>query len=298
MLSYLHAHNISCLTANWAICCSVNCALDYMPRTIPEEVIILSGNQSCWVKAVADRLSDAHLSLVVRVSLGSRLCSVQIFFFFQVICRIARDLWVQKQAWGKCYHFMEMAIPSIHSSGDLSSTLSRSSCHYNPFVKQSFQQRFWIGNASASKTCLRFTSSLLSGKVLKTRNRDARQTSSHMQEGMAEELVILTGSIHFKGGIKSSSQRTAVHHRFKWLWGGLMYILDITHLTLNWQSMFAMLCSSLRLVFFFFFISGASPDVKCLSLTPTWDWLFNWWVYYEVNENLTSRLSLTCLHYI
>lgn len=104
----------------------------------------MSCNQSCWVKAVADRLSDAHLLLVVWVSHGIQLCNVQIFFLFQVICRIARDLWVQKHAWGKFYHFMEMAIPSIHSSRDLRSTLSRSSCHYHPFVKQPVQQHFGL----------------------------------------------------------------------------------------------------------------------------------------------------------
>lgn len=157
LLSYLHPYDIMQLSANWAICCSVNCAFDYMRCTNPWEVLILSGNQSCWAKAVGDRLCNAHLSLVW-FSHGSQMWNVQMLFFFLLFSSCLKDLsFVEKHTWGKFHHFMVMATASIRSPGDLCSIHPFSCCHYNPFVKHSSPAASFIGSASASKTLLQFT---------------------------------------------------------------------------------------------------------------------------------------------
>lgn len=163
MLLYLHTYIILHLTANWAICCRVNCAFDYMPELFPEKLWF------CQVISPAElKLSlTACVMLICHFSShGVQLYNMEIFFFFPVISWIAWDLWVQKtnkpHAWSKFHHFMEMAIPSIHSCRDLSSTLSPSSCHYNPFVKPSFQQPF----GSSPSVFLHFNA-LLSREMLK-----------------------------------------------------------------------------------------------------------------------------------
>lgn len=178
-----------------------------------KEGVILSGNQSCWVEAAAYRRPDARLSLAAVFT----WYNVEIFSLVSSCLRDCTRFVGTKNTPGEnSITLWKWIFPWSHSSGDLSSMLSWSSCHYNPPVKQSFPTAAWIGSISASSSV----------EVFQTRYINTCQTLDADQRGRWIDTLRTAVSIYFTPLSKVShteSPRAAAHHWLSDLIVGLRF---------------------------------------------------------------------------